>query len=246
MSGSSRQHTWLKGLISQSGVCLSELLVALAIGTLVLAGSLEAFNIVQAQAVRQQRIMAAQQEMRLGLEVFEQEVRMASSSTIAIARPDRFEFSANIHGLRTVTTSPVAAGQTALPVQNGSGWEAGKTVVLCGMSGCESHRLGSPGQRSQLLLSGPVGGAYPTGASVEVRNRVTYYTRVDDGDRTQLMRQVDGGAGVLIGDLLSVRLSYWDEWGRAGAGIGRIIRVGVELMPVVGDPTVVRDVTVRS
>lgn len=247
MSGSSRYHNrWLKGLISPSGVCLSELMVALAIGTLVLAGSLEAFNIVQAQAVRQQRIMAAQQEMRLGLEVFEQEVRMASSSTIAVARSDRFEFFANIHGLRTVTTGSVAAGQIVLPVQSGSGWEAGKTVVLCGVSRCESHRLGSTGQRSQLLLSDPVGETYPPGASVEVRNRVTYYTRVDDRDRMQLMRQIDGGAGVLIGDLQSVRLSYWDEWGKAGAGIGRIIRVAVELLPVVGDPKVVRDVTVRS
>lgn len=246
MSGSSRHRTWLKGLISEPGVCLSELMVALAIGTLVLAGSLEAFNIVQAQAVRQQRIMAAQQEMRVGLEVFEQEVRMASSSTIVVATSDRFEFSANIHGLRTVTTAPVAAGQTVLPVQNGSGWDAGKTVVLCGMSGCESHRLESPGQRSQLLLSGPVGKAYTSGASVEVRNRVVYYTRLDDRDRTQLMRQIDGGAGVLIGDLQSVRLSYWDEWGKAGAGIGRILRIAVELLSVAGYAKVVRDVTVRS
>lgn len=246
MSGWSRHHRWLKGLISESGVCLSELMVALAIGTLVLAGSLEAFSIVQAQAVRQQRIMATQQEMRLGLEVFEQEVRMASSSTIAIARSDRFEFSANIHGLRTVTTAPVAAGQAVLPVQNGSGWEAGKTVMLCGLSGCEFHRLESPGQRSQLLLSSPVGEAYLAGASVEVRNRVTYYTRLDDRDRMQLMRQLDGGAGVLIGDLQSARLSYWDERGKTGTGIGRIIRVVVELLPVVGDSKFVREVTVRS
>ncbi|ULA62326.1 MAG: hypothetical protein LZF86_10187 [Nitrospira sp.] len=246
MSGPSRHLRRLNGLTSDSGVCLSELMVALAIGTLVLAGSLEAFNIVQAQAVRQQRVMAAQQEMRLGLEVFEQEVRMASSATIVIARSDRFEFSANIHGLRTVTTGSVAAGQTVLPVQNGSGWEAGKPIVLCGVSRCESHRLGIPGQRSQLLLSSPVGGTYPAGASVEVRNRVTYYTRMDDRDRMQLMRQVDGGAGVLIGDLQSVRLSYWDEWGRAGADIGRIVRVVVEFLPIAGDPKVVRDVTVRS
>ena len=60
------------------------------------------------------------------------------------------------------------------------------------------------------------------------------------------MRQIDGGAGVLIGDLQSARFSYWDEWGKAGAGIGRIIRVAVELMPVVGGTTVVRDVAVRS
>lgn len=98
MSGPIRLHRWLTILISPSGVCLSELMVALAIGTLVLAGSLEAFNMVQAQAVRQQRIMAAQQEMRVGLEVFEQEVRMASSSTIVVARSDRFEFSPTSRG----------------------------------------------------------------------------------------------------------------------------------------------------
>jgi len=246
MSGSRRHHKRLNGLFSESGVCLSELMVALAIGTLVLAGSLEAFDIVQSQAVRQQRIMATQQEMRLGLEVFEQEVRMASSPTIAVARSDRFEFSANIHGLRTVTTSSVAAGQTVLPVQSGSGWEEGKTVVLCGMTGCESHRLGSAGQRGQLLLSDPVGRAYPAGSSVEMRNRVAYYTRMDNRGRMQMMRQIDGGAGVLIGDLQSVQLSYWDEWGKAGAEMDRIIRVAVELLPVAGDPKVVREVSVRS
>lgn len=246
MNGSIQQHLWLRRLIQQSGMCLSELMVALAIGTLVLAGSLEAFNIVQAQAVRQQRTMTVQQEMRLGLEVFEQEVRMASSSTIAIARSDRFEFLANIHGLRTVTTGPVLSGQTVLPVQNGSGWGEGKTVVLCGPSGCEFLQLANQGQRSQLLLGGPVRGLYPAGASVEVRNRVTYYIRGEDGDHKELMRQIDGGAGVLIGNLQSVRLSFWDEWGGAVAEIGRITRVAVELLPTVGAPLVVREVTVRS
>jgi hypothetical protein len=221
-------------------------MVALAIGTVVLAGSLEAFNIVQAQAVRQQRTMTVQQEMRFGLEVFEQEVRMASSSTIAIARSDRFEFLANIHGLRTVTTGSVVPGQSVLPVQNGSGWGEGKTVVLCGPSGCESLQLANQGQRSQLLLGGPVRGLYPAGASVEVRNRVTYYTRGEDEEHKELMRQIDGGAGVLIGNLQSVRLSFWDEWGGAAAGIGRITRIAVELLPTVGAPLVVREVTVRS
>lgn len=246
MTGSIRQPVRWDNLAKQSGVCLSELMVALAIGTLVIAGSLQALNMMQAQAVRQQRMMTLQQEMRLGLEVFEQEVRMASSSTIVAAMPDRLEFLANIHALRTVTTSPVESGQTVLPVQNGSGWEVGKTVVLCGGSGCESHQLASQGQRGQLLLGGPIGGLYPSGASVEVRNRVTYYTRVDEGDRVQFMRQIDGGAGVLIGNLESVRLSYWNEWGGAAAGTGRITRVAVDLLPAVGEPPVVREVSVRS
>ena len=246
MSRVSPQQVWLEIVAGQSGVCLSELMVALAIGTAVLAGSLEAFNLVQGQAVRQQQTMTVQQEMRLGLEVFEQEVRMASSSTIVTAVDDRLEFLANIHALRTVTTAPVAAGQTAVPVQNGSGWDAGKTVLLCGVSGCESHQLASQGQRSQLRLERPVAGSYPAGVSVEVSNRVSYYTRRDDGARLQLMRQVDGGASVLIGNLQSVRLSYWNDWGGPVVGVSRITRVAVELLPVGGEPLVVRDVSVRS
>ena len=235
-----------EALTQQSGMCLSELMVAMAIGTLVLAGSLEALNLTQSQAVRQQRTMTMQQEMRLGLEVFEQEVRMASSATIVTAMPDRLEFLANIHALRTVTTGGISAGQTAVPVQNGSGWEAGKPVVLCSLSGCETHRLGSPGQRSQLQLTSPVRGSYPAGTSIEVQNRVTYYTRMNDGDRMQLMRQIDGGAGVLIDNLHSVRLTYWDEWGRTAAGIGRVTRVVLALLPAAGELTTIREVSVRS
>lgn len=246
MSGVMRQQVGLDILAGQAGVCLSELMVALAIGTVVLAGSLEAFNAVQAQAVRQQQTTAVQQEMRLGLEVFEQEVRMASSSTIVAAVDNRLEFLANIHALRTVTTGPVAPGEIALPVQNGSGWDAGKTVLLCGVSGCESHQLASYGQRNQLRLASPVAGLYPAGSSVEVRNRVSYYTRRDDEGRLQLMRQIDGGAGVLIGNLQFVRLSYWNEWGGPVVGVSRITRVAVELSPAGGEPGVVRDVSVRS
>lgn len=246
MSWPNQQQAWLNHVLQQAGVCLSELMVALAIGTLVLAGSLEAFNLVQAQAIRQQRTMSTQQEVRLGVEVFEQEVRMASSATISMTQSDRFEFLANIHGLVTVTTASVASGQTVVPVQNGSGWGAGKTVVLCGLNGCEAHQLVNPGLRSQLLLSGPVGGLYPAGASVEGRNRVAYYTRVGEGDRMQLMRQIDGVASVLIGNLQSVRLSYWDEWGSAATGGSRITRVTVEILPIIGGPAIVAEVSVRS
>ncbi|HSN04939.1 MAG TPA: hypothetical protein VLS44_08135, partial [Nitrospira sp.] len=62
-------------LFDQRGLCLSELIIAAAVGTVLLAGSLEALNLVHAQAVQRQRSMAGQQEMRAGLEVLEQEVR---------------------------------------------------------------------------------------------------------------------------------------------------------------------------
>ena len=97
-------------LRNQRGLCLPELLMATAVGMVVLAGSLEALNLVHAQATEQQRAMAGQQDLRLGLEVWEQEVRMASAATITTAVVDRLEFSANIHALETTTTATVAAG----------------------------------------------------------------------------------------------------------------------------------------
>ena len=149
-----KQGQWNSGdrnpLFNQRGLCLSELIIATAVGTVVLAGSLEALNLVHAQAVQQQRSMAGQQDMRLGLEVLEQEVRMSSASAITTAASDRLEFSANIHALETTTTATVASGQTVVPVQDGGGWGQGKSVRICGASGCESHRLARTGQRLQL------------------------------------------------------------------------------------------------
>jgi len=233
-------------LFNQRGLCLSELIIAAAVGTVVLAGSLEALNLVHAQAVQQQRSMAGQQDMRLGLEVLEQEVRMASASAITTAASDRLEFSANIHALETTTTATVASGQTVVPVQDGGGWGQGKSVRICGASGCESHRLARAGQRLQLTLCEPVNGPFPAGASVEVMNRVAYYTRADDAGRLQLMRMIDGGAGVLIGDLQSVQWSYWDDRGQVTASLSRVARVVVEIEGRDARATAVREVSVRS
>lgn len=233
-------------LRNQRGLCLPELLMATAVGMVVLAGSLEALNLVHAQATEQQRAMAGQQDLRLGLEVWEQEVRMASAATITTAVADRLEFSANIHALETTTTATVAAGQTVVPVQDGGGWGQGKTVRICSASGCESHRLARTGQRLQLTLSEPVRGLFPAGASVEVMNRVVYYTRADNAGRLQLMRMIDGGAGTLIGDLRSVQWTYWDDRGRVAADTSGVARVVLTIEPRQAWPSVVREVSVRS
>ncbi|MFO0707016.1 MAG: hypothetical protein U0412_09185 [Nitrospira sp.] len=214
---------WIRS--NQAGVCLPEVLVSLVMGAVVLAGSLEAMNVVHAQAVRQYRAMASQQDVRLGLEVFAQEVKLASASGITSASADQLEFTANLHGLRTVTTGAVMTGQTVISVQDGSDWGVGKIVELCGANGCESHQLARQGQRGQLVFTEPVRNLYPAGASVEMRNRVSYYVRLDEQGQMQLMRRVDGVSGVLIGPLQSLRLSYWDAHGRIAGGGTAIARV---------------------
>ena len=241
------RELWKAGLSSTSrGVCLTELMVSLTTGAIVLAAALETFNVVQAQAVRQYRTVSNQQELRLGLEVFEQEVRLAVADSIVTASPDEFLFLANVSDQRTTTTSAVTPGQSLLTVEDGSGWGEGKTVILCGPQACEAHRLSRAGQRHQLTLTEPIGLTLSTGASVEVTNRVVYYTKRDEQGTLKLMRMVDGGASVLIGELEAAHFSYWDERGRATQLPAHMKRVVVTIKPMYSVRTVVREVSLRS
>lgn len=228
------------------GVCLTELMVSLATGAIVLAAALDTFNVVQARAVQQHRALAHQQDLRLGLEVFEQEARLAVADSIVTAAPEEFLFFANVNGQRTTTTSAVVSGQSVLAVQDGSGWGEGKTVTVCGQQTCEIHRLSRAGQRYQLTLAEPVGLMLPAGASVEVRNRVVYYIKRDEQGALRLMRMVDGGASVLIGELEDVRFSYRDERGHITNQPSQVKRVVVEIEPSRFARRVVREVSLRS
>lgn len=233
-------------LSNARGVCLTEVMVSLAAGAIVLTAALDVFHIAQTRAANQHRTVTHQQDVRLGLEVFESEVRLAAADSIVTATSDEFLFLANIGALRTTTTSAVVPGQSTLAVQDGSGWGEGKSVLLCGQQTCEAHRLTRTGQRSQLTLAEPVRLALPVGASVEVRNRVDYYTKRDEQGVLRLMRMVDGGAGVLIGELDAVRLSYRDERGHATSLPSQVKRVVVEIESSRPARKVVREVSLRS
>ena len=124
---------------------------------------------------------------------------MAGADSIVTANHGEFQFDANLRGQRTKTTAVIVPGQSILSVQDGSGWGEGKTVIVCGPRTCESHRLARTGQRSELTLVEPVGAPIAAGASVEVRNHVRYYVKMNEDGTFKLMRMVDGGASVLIG-----------------------------------------------
>lgn len=233
-------------LSGMNGVCLAELLIGLAAGIIVLATALEIFSIVRQHVTTQQRDLAHQQDLRLGLAVFEQEARLATAESVVVANPDAFHFIANINAQRTTTTGGVVQGQSVLAVQDGSGWGEGKTVSVCGLRACELHRLARAGQRTLLTLAEPVQSAFPTGASVEVRNHVMYYTRHDEQGLLRLMRMVDGGAGTLVGGLENARFAYRDDRGGATSEPSQVKRVVVEIESNRSSHHVVREVSLRS
>lgn len=244
---SARQSRRSIGLLfDKRGVCLTELMVSLTAGVIVLAAALNVFNVAQVHASKQQKDLRHQQDLRLGLEVFEQEARLAVAESILSATPDEFRFHANISAHRTITTGSVVPGQSVIMVQDGSGWSEGKTVIICGQQACEAHRLSRSGQHYQLTLTEPVALSFPAGASVEVNNRVGYYTKRNENGTVKLMRVVDGGANTLIGDLEDLHFSYWDEHGHVTQQPSLVKRVVLEIESNHSLHRMMREVSLRS
>lgn len=242
----SQQQPAYETVFGQSGFTMIELILSLAIGLAVLAATLDIFTVANTHADKQFKAVRQQQDMRLGLEVFEQEVRLATAESIQIADADRILFHANLGALRTNTTGVLLPGQSVIAVQDGSAWGVGKTIMICGLSNCESHRLARAGQKNQLTLLEPLGATFPAGAAVEVRNRVVYYAKREENGTTQLMRMVDGGASVMIGDLIDFQLSYWDEIGDKTNVISHVKRIVLEIHSDQPRGRMLRDVSIQS
>ena len=246
ISSSLRRRTCFPVLANVHGVCLTELMISLTVGAAVLATVLNVFNVVHAHAEKQHRTLRHQQDLRLGLEVFEQEARLATADSIMKAAPDEFVFQANLSAYRTTTAGAILPGQSIITVQDGHGWGEGKAVLVCGPGACESHRLARAGQRYQLTLVEPVGSSFPVGASVEVQNKVFYYVKRDKEGTSNLMRMVDGGASVLIGELDGLRFSYWSEMGQETNQPQLVKRIVLEIESNQRLHRMVREVSIRS
>ncbi|MDP1770170.1 MAG: hypothetical protein Q8L74_15395 [Nitrospirota bacterium] len=230
----------------EAGASLVELMFAMAAGLVVLGATLQALSYFQQQFVRQQREVAQQQDLRLGLEVLEQELRLAGSAALTTAASDAVEFSANLQGLSTTITATSAIGQTALSVEDGRGWDDRKTIVACWAERCETLALARDGQRRLLTVTQPLTIMIPSGASVVQLNRVRYYSRHDDQGVLRLLRQVDGGASVLVGDIRAARFSYWDANGQAVTQPALVRRVVVEVMMPDQGMRAVREISLRT
>ncbi|HET9866439.1 MAG TPA: hypothetical protein VFQ06_04035, partial [Nitrospira sp.] len=79
-----------------------------------------------------------------------------------------------------------------------------------------------------------------------VKNRVRYYSRLDENGILRFLRQVDGGASVLVGHVGSIRFSYWDAQGRMTAHPGLVRRVIVEITAPQRAATGKREITLRT
>jgi hypothetical protein len=241
MEGNNRAHLWY----GESGTSLLELMGAMAAGLIVLGATLQSLMYFQQEFSRQHDRIIQHQDLRLGLDLLAQELRLAGGESLSNILPDEVEFTANIHGLMTTVIAAAAVGQTTISVDDGRAWPDRKSVRVCWNDHCEQFTLARPGQRNLLTLLEPIPRMIPSGASVTMINRVRYYSRPDEKGTLRLLRQVDGGASVLVGNIEGARFSYWDEQGKVTALPALVRRIVVEVVLPRHALKAVREISLR-
>ena len=233
-------------LYSRMGFSLIEVLAAMAAGLVVIGAALQSVVYFQREFVRQHAHVIQEQDVRLGLELFEQELRLAAPESLVVVSSDVIEFTANISSLATNATAPVAAGQTTVAVEDGRGWPDGKAVRICWNDQCVNFTLARPGQRNLLTFVEAAPRAIPSGASAVVMNRVRYYSRPDERGILRWLRQIDGGASVIAANIAAFTVRYWDAQGRPVTRAEAVRRVQAEISLPDRTVTETREITLRT
>jgi hypothetical protein len=218
-----------------AGVCLIEILIATTAGIVVLSAALQSLDHFQARLWRQIEAMDRQQELRIGLKILMDEMRLAGTGAppmdpaLITSEPEEIEFLANLDGLMTTLSQSVSAVENGLVVLNGLEWPKGKRLFVCDEEYCRGGRLGRIGQKNLLTLVEPLGQTFESGRAVFLSNNIRYYLGKNQTGTPSLMRDVDGGANALIADVTAFRLRYSDRDGKATNQPERVARVQVEL-----------------
>lgn len=222
-------------LTNNSGICLAEVMVAMAAGAVILSATFQAFTLFESKLTAQQDTISRHQDQRLGLHVLEEELHLAgtgsptNSPALSLLGIQEIEFAANIDDLTTVLTDPVSALQQDLLVINGSNWHEGKHIVICSADQCAEGVLARDGRRTSLSLTASLGVAFPAGSEVFVSNRLRYYVGASSGGKKNLMRQVDGGINTIIGDVTHFQLNYFNRQGQPTSDAASVSRVRIDL-----------------
>lgn len=213
-----------------TGGSLTELLVSLAIGAVVLAAAFEMLVSGQQRLRRQQDRIAQHQELRIGLDVIGSELRMVGhserpgSGLLAISEQE-VTFVSNVSGYVTTLTQPAEPLLQTLSVGDGAEWPKGKTVLVCSAERCATGQLARDGQQKTLGLTQPVGQAFPAGSVVFISNQVRYYLGRDSEGIGRIMREVDGGTATLIGHVAQLEFAYLGKDGRPVRAPDHVARV---------------------
>ncbi len=233
------------------GVCLAEVMIALTAGAVVLSATLESLSHFDRRLSKQQTAAAQTQDLRIGLKVLEDELRIIDAGASPAAAPlsaagrQEIEFGANLGGLVTTLTDAVSSAQQDLPVLNGTDWPKGKGILVCDRERCAEGRLARDGRKAWLNVAAPLGRDFAAGSHVRAVNRVRYYVKADRNGTACLMRDVDGGVNALVRDLERFEFGYFDGDGAPTTDPSRVARVRIDAAMGENRAATVRDVGIH-
>jgi len=234
------------------GTCLAEVMIALAAAAVVLTATLQSLDHFDRRLSKQHVAAAQTQDLRIGLKVLEDELRMIgtgsapSGTPVQAAGQHEIEFAVNLGGLVTALTDTVSSAQQELPVLSGTDWPKGKRILVCDREHCAEGRLARDGRAQALGLMEPLGSDFAPGSEVRAVNKVRYYVKTDRIGTPRLMREIDGGANPLIGEVARFQFSYFDRNGAPTVDPSRVARIRIEAAVKEERSPVIRDVGVRG
>jgi hypothetical protein len=226
-------------------------MVSLVAALAIMGAAFQGLAHFQQRLSTQHRVMASTQDLRLGVQVMETEIRQAGTGNPAIppvqkAEAQELEFQANVFNLTAMLTTSASVGQVDLTVDNGSGWSKGKRIVICSIGQCAEYRLARDGRNHGLSLTTSLNESFPAGSVVMILNQIRYYLRNDGQGRWSVMRMVDGGANALMGDVGRFALTYFDKHGSPVRDPAQVVRVRIEIDAAERQWQIVREVGLRG
>jgi len=236
----------------EAGASLLEVLIAVMISGVLFSAACETLARFGERFRTHQREAGLRQEVRIGLDVLGNELRLAGTGGMP-GQPafikigsNEIWFRANLSRFQTAVKESALPGQQDLVVEGGAGWPEGKQIVLCSLERCVSNRLARNGRSGLLTLALPLTSVLPPGSAVFVSNQVHYYVGRDEAGTPRVMRDVDGGAGTLMSGIDEFRLDYFTKTGYPTNDPALVARVRMTARFPGSGGAVVQEVGLRS
>lgn len=228
-------------LKSQYGMTMVELLIAIAVGSLVLGGTVIVFTKQQSLFKNQGDSNAIRALGRFGVQELTKDLRMAgfglpANKAITAATDTSITYRSNTDNLATTAPSAINSGSSNITVTDATGFAAGQNVaVYYPFSNTTSDlKTISSVAGNVITLTSGTANAYSNTPNMVVGYHTIVYTY--DSANTRVTKTVDGASNDLISNVTGLTFAYKDKTGAAlatpvsAANLANIRRIDISLV----------------
>lgn len=226
--------TSVRTLKNQSGMSLVELLVAVAVGSLVLGVGVIAFTKQQTLFKNQADSSTIRALGRFAIQELTRDLRMAgyglpANKAITAISSTSITYRSNTDNLVATTPSSINSGSSNITVVSATGFAAGQNVAIFypfSNTTSDLKAISSVSGNIITLTSGTAN-AYSKFPNMVVGYHAIAYTY--DSANTKITKTLDGASSDLIANVTGLALVYKDKTGTVTATLANIRRIDITL-----------------